>query len=97
MRDEAERERNERILLSAAIQIVQRRGVSSLHITFPTEAEWKFLSDLGLLARTDRIEPGDVVAVTCPVERVNAVIAALGDRSPSRRFAGEVGTHHESM
>ncbi len=30
--------------------------------------------------RTDRIEPGDVVAVTCPVEHVHAVIAGLGDR-----------------
>ena len=31
-------------------------------------------------ARADRLEPGDVVAVTCPVGRVNAVIAGLGDR-----------------
>ena len=31
-------------------------------------------------ARSDRLEPGDVVAVTCPASRVNAVIAGLGDR-----------------
>ncbi|MFP5487475.1 MAG: TrkA C-terminal domain-containing protein, partial [Acidimicrobiia bacterium] len=30
--------------------------------------------------RTDQLRPGDVVAVTCPVGRVNAVIASLGDR-----------------
>lgn len=41
-------------------------------------------SDQFVPARTDRIEPGDVVAVTCPVERVNAVIAGLGDRSPAQ-------------
>jgi putative transport protein len=35
-------------------------------------------------ARADRIEPGDVVAVTCPVARVNALIAGLGDRSPAQ-------------
>lgn len=31
-------------------------------------------------ARGDLLEPGDVAAVTCPVPRVNAVIAGLGDR-----------------
>lgn len=30
--------------------------------------------------RGDRIEPGDVVAVTCPTDRSNSVIASLGDR-----------------
>lgn len=35
-------------------------------------------------ARGDRLEPGDVVAVTCPVGRVNAVIAGLGDRHPAQ-------------
>lgn len=34
--------------------------------------------------RADRLEPGDVVAVTCPKERANAVIAGLGDRSPAQ-------------
>lgn len=35
-------------------------------------------------ARADRLEPGDVVAVTCPVGRANAVITGLGDRSPAQ-------------
>jgi putative transport protein len=30
--------------------------------------------------RADRIEPGDVVAITCPSTRANEVIAGLGDR-----------------
>ena len=41
-------------LAAGGIELTKRRGASSLHITFPTEPEWKFLSGLGLLARTDR-------------------------------------------
>jgi predicted N-acyltransferase len=41
-------------LVAGGIELTKRRGASSLHITFPTEQEWKFLSGLGLLARTDR-------------------------------------------
>jgi putative transport protein len=35
-------------------------------------------------ARADWLEPGDVVAVTCPVQRVNAVIAGLGNRQAAQ-------------
>jgi uncharacterized protein len=41
-------------LIAGGIELTKRRGASSFHITFPTESEWKFLSSLGLLARTDR-------------------------------------------
>lgn len=41
-------------LVSAAIELANRRGTSSLHVTFPTKAEWEYLAGLGLLARTDR-------------------------------------------
>lgn len=41
-------------LIAAGIELTQRRGASSLHITFPTQAEWEYLTKLGLLARTDR-------------------------------------------
>jgi hypothetical protein len=41
-------------LVNAAIELANRRGTSSLHVTFPTKAEWEFLTGLGLLARTDR-------------------------------------------
>ena len=48
---EAEREA---ILLQAAVQISDRLGVSSLHITFPTRAEWQLAGELELLQRTDQ-------------------------------------------
>jgi predicted N-acyltransferase len=41
-------------LVAAGIELTKRRRASSLHLTFITENEWKYLSGLGLLARTDR-------------------------------------------
>src|SRR5579885_1927051 len=41
-------------LIAGALEIVKREHASSLHITFPTESEWKYLAGLGFLARTDR-------------------------------------------
>lgn len=41
-------------LIAGGIELTKRRNASSLHITFPTEPEWKYLTGLGLLARTDR-------------------------------------------
>ncbi len=41
-------------LIAGGIELARQRSASSLHITFPTEAEWKYLAGLGLLARTDR-------------------------------------------
>jgi hypothetical protein len=41
-------------LIAGALELVKRRGVSSLHVTFPTEREWRQLADFGFLARTDR-------------------------------------------
>lgn len=49
--DEAERQA---ILLEAAVQIADRVGVSSLHITFPARAEWQLAGELGLLRRIDQ-------------------------------------------
>jgi uncharacterized protein len=48
-----QRER-EAILLQAAVQVADRLGVSSLHITFPTREEWQLAGDLGFLQRTDQ-------------------------------------------
>ncbi len=39
-------------LLSGAVQVAQRLGVSSLHVTFPTEEEWRLMGDAGFLLRT---------------------------------------------
>jgi len=41
-------------LVAAGLQLVKREKASSLHVTFPLESEWKYLTGLGLLARTDR-------------------------------------------
>jgi predicted N-acyltransferase len=49
--NEAEREA---LLLQAAAQFADRLGVSSLHITFPTCAEWRLAGELGFLQRTDQ-------------------------------------------
>jgi len=40
-------------LVAGALQLCKRRDASSLHITFATESDWKYLTRLGLLARND--------------------------------------------
>jgi predicted N-acyltransferase len=41
-------------LLGGALEVCRRGGASGLHVTFPTEAEWRFLGDQGLLLRQDQ-------------------------------------------
>ncbi len=43
-----------RALIAAALELTRRMGVSSLHVTFATEAEWRGLGEAGFLLRTDR-------------------------------------------
>ncbi len=38
-------------LIAGMLQLAERHGASSLHVTFPTEAEWRRLTAAGLLAR----------------------------------------------
>jgi len=40
------------ILAQAMVQLARQHGVSSVHVTFPTEAEWKRLGRMGFLLRT---------------------------------------------
>ncbi|NBB52746.1 GNAT family N-acetyltransferase [Rhizobium sp. CRIBSB] len=40
-------------LLQGALALVEEAGVSSLHINFPTEAEWHAMGEAGLLLRQD--------------------------------------------
>jgi predicted N-acyltransferase len=40
-------------LIAGALQLCGRQGASSVHLTFVTLDEWRFLSGLGLLARND--------------------------------------------
>ncbi len=39
------------VLVAAMLELARRHAVSSLHVTFPTESEWRRLSDAGLLPR----------------------------------------------
>lgn len=41
-------------LVAGAIELCKLREASSIHFTFLPEREWKFLTGLGLLARTDK-------------------------------------------
>ncbi len=41
-------------LIDAARQVCDRNRLSSLHVTFPTEEEWKLAGDAGLLLRQDQ-------------------------------------------
>jgi predicted N-acyltransferase len=50
----ATRSECEAILLQAAVQVTDRLGLSSLHITFPTREEWQLAGELGFLKRTDQ-------------------------------------------
>lgn len=49
---EAEPELARTALLSGAVQVAQRHQVSSLHVTFPTEEEWRLMGEAGFLLRT---------------------------------------------
>lgn len=40
-------------LLQGALTLVERLGVSSLHVNFPTEPEWHAMTEAGLLPRRD--------------------------------------------
>ena len=40
-------------LLQGALTLVERLGVSSLHVNFPTEPEWRAMTQAGLLPRRD--------------------------------------------
>lgn len=41
-------------LLAGLIELARLREASSVHITFPTEAEWRFAAEQGFLQRTDQ-------------------------------------------
>ena len=47
-------EERERLLLAGAVELTQRHGASSLHVTFLTDEEWTRAGAAGLLQRTDK-------------------------------------------
>ncbi len=50
----ADQHEREALLLQAAIQVTDRLGVSSLHVTFLTREEWQLAGGVGFLQRTDQ-------------------------------------------
>jgi predicted N-acyltransferase len=54
VRPGADAAKREATLLQAAAELTERLGVSSLHITFLTRAEWELAGKLGFLQRTDQ-------------------------------------------
>ena len=54
VRPGVEQQEREALLLQAAVQVADRLGVSSLHITFLTREEWQLAGELGFLQRTDQ-------------------------------------------
>jgi uncharacterized protein len=54
VRPGADAEANRKRLAEAGIALARRHGVSSLHVTFATEEDWKILGDAGYLLRTDQ-------------------------------------------
>ena len=51
-RDDADRETNRELALAGCVEVARQLEVSSLHITFLTEEEWKQCGASGLLRRT---------------------------------------------
>jgi hypothetical protein len=54
VRPDVDRAAAERLLLGAALTLCDRADASSLHITFPTEGEWRSMGEHGLLQRQDQ-------------------------------------------
>jgi len=48
-----EAEMSRRVLLAGALELCPKVGASSLHVTFPTQDEWRGMGEAGLLQRQD--------------------------------------------
>ena len=44
----------QKMLLAGALQLCEQTDASGLHVTFPDEAQWRFLGEQGLLLRQDQ-------------------------------------------
>ena len=50
---DADRATVRQALIQGAVTLTERLGVSSLHVNFPTETDWRAMTDAGLLPRRD--------------------------------------------
>jgi predicted N-acyltransferase len=54
VRPDLNRDEARKVLLGGALSVCERSGASSLHVTFPSEDDWRFLGDQGLLQRENQ-------------------------------------------
>ena len=54
LREDIDRAQGRRVLTTAAVSACRQLKASSLHVTFPLEAEWRAMGEEGLLLRQDR-------------------------------------------
>lgn len=54
VREGADVEAGRKLLLGGALTLAERLGASSLHVTFPTQDEWRFMGEQGMLPRQDQ-------------------------------------------
>jgi len=54
VREGVDHDLGRKLLLGRALMLCERIGASSLHVTFPTEDDWRFMGEQGLLLRQDQ-------------------------------------------
>jgi predicted N-acyltransferase len=54
VRPDVDRETGQKGLLAGALALCERAGASGVHVTFPTEPEWRLMGEEGLLLRQDQ-------------------------------------------
>ena len=54
VREGADVETGRKLLLGGALTLTERLEASSLHVTFPTQDEWRFMGEQGMLLRQDQ-------------------------------------------
>jgi uncharacterized protein len=54
VREDVDAHAAKEVLLGGALTVCDRFGASSLHVTFPNEADWRFLGEQGLLQRQNQ-------------------------------------------
>jgi predicted N-acyltransferase len=54
VRPDVDRDEGRRMLLGGALTLCEKLGASGLHVTFPEEGDWRFLTAAGLLPRQDQ-------------------------------------------
>ena len=54
VRPDIDRETGQTALLTGALTLCERTGASGVHVSFPTEAEWRLMGRQGLLLRQDQ-------------------------------------------